>query len=371
MKNIFILTNDMNGGGAEKILLTLLKGLSRDKYQITLALVYKRGPHLDDIPPDITVRCLFEPDQAHTTQIICNDQGDLYHQIAPDHADLEIAFLEGNATKILSKSTNQKAPKIAWVHIDLYNYHYTQYLYKNLEEEQDCYSHFDHLVFVSRGTKHYFEKLFGTAFSGISSVLYNPLDIQEIQQLSLEFPVHKKQLTVCASGRLVPQKGYDRLFSVVKHLQEQGIQFDLWILGDGPDQKHILEQIKLLSRPDSVLMLGFQTNPYPYMLAADIFVCSSYVEGFSTVINEALILDKLVVATDCCGNTEVLQGGKYGFLVSNDEQGLYQGLLKAITDITISERGKNKYLNEIQEETENRLAKIEALWDSLINEYNL
>ena len=118
MKNVLILTNNMNGGGAERVLLTLLQYLPRNQYRVDLCLVYQEGALLDQLPDDINVTALFEERNSQTAELIFRDTGALYKRAAKRKYDIEIAFLEGNAVKIMSKSTNSKALKIAWVHID-------------------------------------------------------------------------------------------------------------------------------------------------------------------------------------------------------------------------------------------------------------
>lgn len=326
MKKIFILTNDMNGGGAEKVLLTLLRHMPRKNYHITLGLVYRRGPNLDCIPSDIPVRYLFEDEAEGSSKRIRNSAGELYKIIAPKDSDIEIAFLEGNATKIMSASSNDGAKKVAWVHIDLNLFHYTAFLYDNDKEELRAYQAFDRIVFVSLGALAGFETRFGTAIHERSVVQYNPVDVEEITEKAKAFLVPTQHLTLCASGRLVQQKGFQRLLDVVSRLQSDGFIFDLWFLGDGPDRDLLTEMAQKLPKPDSVSFLGYQNNPYPFMQAADIFVCSSFVEGLSLVIGEALILGRQVISTDCCGTREALQNGRFGLLTGNDTESLYQGL---------------------------------------------
>lgn len=337
MKKIFIMSNDMNGGGAEKVLLTLLRRIPRQGCQITLGLVYLRGPNLAGIPADIPVRHLFEADAHGVTARIKADAATLYEKIAPPDSDIEIAFLEGNATKIISASKNRKAKRLAWVHIDLSHFHYTKALYDSDWEEGQAYRAFDRLIFVSHGALSGFEALLGDGLRSRSVVQYNPIDSGEILRLSKEFPVSKRRLTLCASGRIVPQKGFDRLLAAVGRLQQDGLKFDLWILGDGPEREKLLSLARSLPEPDAISLLGFQENPYPYMRTADIFVCSSFVEGLSLVVGEALILNRRIVATNCCGISEALQGGKYGALVENSEHGLYSGLKQALEEPAISD----------------------------------
>jgi len=320
----------MNGGGAEKVLLTLLSHLSRSKYEITLGLVYRRGPHLASIPSDISVRYLFDDSCSGTTKIIKLDNGALYNQIAPLDSDIEVAFLEGTATKILSKSNNEKSAKFAWVHIDLSKYHYTQMYHIDLESELLCYNSFDKIVFVSEAALNGFESLFGRMLHSKSIVQYNPIDVAQVVNLSTQFPVLKSRLTLCASGRLVPAKGFHLLLAATRMLQEQGVFFDLWILGQGPEYENLLRMSKELKEPCAVRFLGFHMNPYPYMLASDIFVCSSSVEGLSIVMGEALILNKSIISTDCSGARESLQNGIYGVIVQDDERSLAIGIHDAI-----------------------------------------
>lgn len=93
------------------------------------------------------------------------------------------------------------------------------------------YQAFDRLAFVSQGVQAGFEARFGSALRERSVVQYNPIDVEEIMCLSRAFPVSKQHLTCCASGRLVPEKGFQRLFNAVNRLQSEGYLFDLLDLG--------------------------------------------------------------------------------------------------------------------------------------------
>ena len=75
-------------------------------------------------------------------------------------------------------------------------------------------------------------------------------------------------------------------------------------------------------------MEGFQSNPYSYMKRSDLYVCSSYVEGFSTVVSEAVILGIPVVTTESSGMREILGDSEYGLITENSDESLYQGMKK-------------------------------------------
>lgn len=79
-------------------------------------------------------------------------------------------------------------------------------------------------------------------------------------------------------------------------------------------------------------MLGFQKNPYKYMSQADLFVCSSRAEGFSTVVTEALILGLPVVTTDCAGMRELLGDNEFGIVADNNDEAIYLALKDMLED---------------------------------------
>ena len=72
------------------------------------------------------------------------------------------------------------------------------------------------------------------------------------------------------------------------------------------------------------------------------FVCSSRAEGFSTVVSEAIILEKPIVTTDCSGMKELLgEYGEYGLICDNDEEALYKTLKKFLQNKKLFEHYKN------------------------------
>ena len=104
------------------------------------------------------------------------------------------------------------------------------------------------------------------------------------------------------------------------------MEFDVWIIGVGEEEEKLKKYIKD-NRLQNVKLLGYQQNPYKYIKKADFFVCSSITEGFSTVVSEAVILEKKIITTECSGMREILgENGEYGILVENSEEALYKAL---------------------------------------------
>lgn len=130
-----------------------------------------------------------------------------------------------------------------------------------------------------------------------------------------EWFLHKDCPVLVAAGRLAPWKGFEDLIRAMKVLTNKR-RARLMILGDGPLRSELEGLILELGLSGVVSLLGYVENPLKYFARADIFVLSSHVEGLPNVLVEAMMCGCTPVATDCpTGPREVLQDGKYGYLV--------------------------------------------------------
>lgn len=151
-----------------------------------------------------------------------------------------------------------------------------------------------------------------------------------------EFPV------VLAAGRLATWKGFDTLIDAIKIVSEEH-SIRAIILGDGPLYGSLLAKIKYLDLEDTVDLVGYVDNTLKYFARADVFVLSSTVEGMPNVLIEAMACGCTPVATDCpTGPSEILQSGKYGYLVPMNNprelaNGIVQALSRPISTILLSE----------------------------------
>ena len=201
------------------------------------------------------------------------------------------------------------------------------------------YKLFDKVFFVSNNAKEGFENSIGKL--SIGSVLHNIIDNKEITKLSREKisdAKHNKFLFVSV-GRLSKEKGYDRLIEAAANLNKDGYNYEIWIIGEGPEREN-LEDLLEKYNIKNFKLLGFKKNPYVYISNSDMFICSSRAEGYSTVVTESLILKTRILTTNCAGMDELLENGKYGKIVENNTEGIYIGM-KEILD---SKNEYNKYL---------------------------
>lgn len=366
-KKILFLIHTLGGGGAEKVLVNLVNNMDKNLYDVTLMTVIDTGVFKKDISPDVRYRTMikvpFKKEKVNDSGSLLKKKSGLsskfikiytmFWKVVPakwvymffvkEKYDIEVAFLEGICAKIISGSTNKQSQKISWIHVDLMNQHKSANVFKNHSEEEAVYNRFDSVVCVSNYVKEQFETMFQV--KGNVVVKYNPVNVQEIIKKSnetIETVPSKRKFTICSVGRLNAQKSYIRLLECHNRLKREGYDCDLWIVGEGTDRENLETYIVDNNLQDSVKLLGFKNNPYPYMKNADLFVCSSKAEGFSTVATEALILGIPIVTTNCSGMYELLGDSEYGVITENSVDGLYSGMKTILSKPEIYEKYREK-----------------------------
>ena len=134
------------------------------------------------------------------------------------------------------------------------------------------------------------------------------------------------------------QKRQDRLVKAAKVLKEEGFDFEIQLIGDGPNYEKIKKMVEDYNVSDIVILKGLQTNPYPYIKNADFFILTSYMEGYGIVIKEALLLKTKIVTTRVTGPVEILENGKYGLIMENTDEAVIDKMREILLN-------KNNYKN--------------------------
>lgn len=370
MKKILFVVESLSGGGAEKVLTTLIKNLNKNKYDITVFAVVKTGIYVKEIEQycqlkyglkDYNEYCFFGKFyyRIKLKLIYKINPKIVYKWLIKDKYDTEIAFVEGFNTKLVGASNNKKSKKLSWVHTDMLKNRDADRQYSNQEEHLNCYKKYNKIFAVSEGVKKAFIKKFN--YENIE-VQYNPIDEQEIikkSNPSIEYD--NNCINLITIGRLTNQKGYDRLLRIMTKLKNYNCK--LYILGEGELRKQFEGYIKQQNLHDKVTLLGFQKNPYQYLPNASAFICSSYTEGFSTVATESLILNLPIITTDCAGMKELFGVYECGSICHNDEDSLYESIKKILDHshvlndykLQIKERKKYFQLKKRMREIENKI----------------
>ena len=343
-KKILIRIGSLRHGGAEKVLVTFLKNLPEDKYEIDLLLNLYSGKYLPEVPGWINVLYLNKGEMITTNRLqdipvkafrviyqkVLKTFPSLLYQfiLKGKKYDIEFAAIHGFRDEILN-SPVKSSKKLIWIHNDLKK---TE-LYNYTDEEFQKFFGFDKIMVISEKIHHDFENLAKTEQEENKIVrIYNPLDTEEILRKSEVGSRNSKDESpvFISVGTVFPQKGFDRLLKVHKRLLDEGFNHKIQILGDGYDFENIKKLQQDLGVAETSTLFGFTDNPYPVIGNADFYILSSRYEGFPTVLFEAITLKKRIIATDVSGVREMLDDGKLGLIVENSEDGIYEGMKKAL-----------------------------------------
>ncbi len=338
MIKILFFIEELSGGGAERVLCNLVNAMDQSRFEITVQTLWKTDP-TRLLKPGIRYRCCYASKSrvnAYRSRLEAA-AGLTYPLHIRDRYDIEVAYLEFGSTKIMVGSTNRRALKLAWVHCDLMKKLSDPTAF--VEKAGNWYRRFDRVVCVSETARDSFVSLFGMADK--TDVLYNTVNDVEIREKALlpgTLGLEKRRFTVVSVGRLSEEKQFGRLLSVHRRLLDAGFPHDLWILGEGDRRPALEAMIAEKGLTDSVRLPGYCENPYPYMRLADLLVCSSRYEGFSTFITEGLILGRPIVTTDCSGMRELLGESEFGLITENSEDGLLAGMRTMLSDQSLPDR---------------------------------
>ncbi|MBQ8228149.1 MAG: glycosyltransferase [Clostridia bacterium] len=357
MKKILIVSHAMELGGAERALLGLLNNIDYSRFSVDLFLERHTGELFDFIPDKVKIlpensayACMAVPASQVIKKmkfgvafgrylgkkkadefIIQNgikDGADVlinYSQkytvkfmpmISDEEYDLVISFLTPHyfaAQKVKGKV------KIAWIHTD----------YSAVEidrhSELEMWSAYDRIISISQEVTHSFLKALPELKDKIT-VIPNMHPAEFIKAKSTEFEPHKEMprtgaINLLSIGRFCPAKNFDNLPFICKQLIEKyKLNVKWYVIGYGTDTELIKANIQKAGMEDNVIILGKKENPYPYIKWCDYYIQPSRYEGNAVTVNEALILQKLVVITDYSTSAGQINNGVDGAIVplSND-----------------------------------------------------
>jgi glycosyltransferase involved in cell wall biosynthesis len=322
----------LRGGGAERVVVTLLHHLDRRRFEPHLVLVEAVGPYLAHLPSDVEVHALAAPRMRRAVPgllrvirrvrpaVIVSTQG--YMNLAlllmrPLFRGTRLVVREVIGERYLENSRFQPL---------FYR------LYLRMVRGAD------RIVVQSDAVRAEMEARIDAAPGHVVRI-YNPVDTEHINGHLAHLRGAPAQYEgapphVVAAGRLGHQKGFDLLldaFAGVRHVLGRGT---LTILGEGPDRAALESRAAALGIASVVRFLGFQENPFAYFAAADLFVLSSRYEGLPNVLLEALACGCPAVACDCPhGVREIVRDGVNGLLVPPENvDALRTAMLRLLQD---------------------------------------
>lgn len=339
----------LRGGGAERTTLNLANGFARRGYKVDLILVKAEGEYLSDVNKNIN---LINLNASRTLKSLLklikylrlNRPQTIISAL--HHANI-ICFLavkiSGVNTKVILTARNIFSSSTASENKIRLNFFKTFMRF--------CYSHADHVVGISKEVIKDLKSILNISGDHFK-VIYNPVIDNSIDsKLNEDFHhpwyLHGEPPVILAVGRLEPIKDYNTLIYAFHKVKKEIKGVRLLILGEGSQRKELENLINKLNLTDSIQMPGFVKNPYIYMKKSALLVHSAIAEGFCNVIVEAMYCGTSVVATNGPGGPkEILENGKYGFLVP---VGNTNAMARAIIQ-TLNKKNESKILKERSKE---------------------
>jgi len=361
---ILFMINTMNLGGTEKSLISLLSVMSRDKHDVTILMLEKYGELQYFIPKWVKVEYLngyssiknIISKPPHKTIIEFLKRGRLikvlkifntyvkykisknfdcfYFEVLKKHKTIEeydIAIAYAGPFDFISyfivKKINAKI-KVQWIHFDVSK------VLSLATFGNKYYQYFDKIFCVSENAKVVFDDMFPN-FCDKTSVFKNIVsksNLEKSASIGETFSDGYDGLKILTLGRLSEEKGQQMIPSIVHRLKKDKIKFKWYLIGDGKLKDNLLSQIKELDLRNDLIVLGSKINPYRFVKDCDIYVQTSFHEGYCLTVHEAKILNKPVVITNVASADNLILNGEDGLIVEINEEAIYTGVKKLITD---------------------------------------
>lgn len=315
---VVIFLPNLDGGGAERVMVTLVNAISSRGFAVDLVLATATGPLLKHVSPAVRIVDLnsvrlataLVPLVAYLRRrrpsalLVAITHASVVALIARVFARVQVRLVVSERSTI-SKDFQHASGRVARL---------TYRLVPRL------YSLADGICTVSQAASADLVRFAGLPRDRVQTI-YNPFDLSRIEKLAAEGTPHPwldfgQPPVILAMGRLTKQKDFATLLSAFVCLRKTHYA-RLLILGEGELRPSLLLQTQKygLTR-DDVQLPGFVDNPFPWLARSSLFVLSSLWEGLPGALIEALACGVPVVSTDCpSGPNEILQGGRWGRLV--------------------------------------------------------
>lgn len=359
-KRILFFNDSLALGGTEKLLVNLLNHLVEKKCELTLILPEQSEENvlLLEVSEKVKVIYLYSSEQSKfakkkgelrmifRTNSFLKEKG-----ILEEDYDDVVCFKEGFYAKMFS---GMSIPKTLWLHNILYVREYDPQSMKEkflawlnkkeVAKVQESYALYDRVISVSDACKQSYMNVVFDGHLPIQDIriVPNAINLEKVIPLSqepIEEDLSTQKTKFVLLTRMSPDKRVDRMLNASSRLLEEGYtDFVVHILGAETDNEDMKAEVEKLGLDNVVVLLGKKQNSYPYVRQADWLVCVSERESFSLAILEAMSLNVPVITTNCGGPANIIENGKYGILVDNSGEGVYEGMKSVLDDKALVEK---------------------------------
>lgn len=382
-KKILFIIDSLTCGGAEKSLVSLLPLLNKNKYDIHLWMRSPNGEFVPLIPHDVhvvqpiyngidnlkmnfgrilysaisRVNCLLGK-KDHLAETLWKCEG-WAMKIPKGKWDVVVAYQQGVPTYLTAEKFHG-CMKMAWVNVDIFKAGY------NIAYNSKFYRKFDYICPVSEQLHDMldvnmpeFSNKYKTIWDVINPDVTKKMASETVQRLREK----DDEYVFVTTGRLVPPKGHDIAVEAAVELKRMGVNFKWYFIGEGSERPNIEELIQQNNLQNVVFLLGMHTNPYAFMLQADVYVQTSKFEGFGMTIAEAKILGKPIVSTNFEVVCNQITHERNGLIAEMNGKSVADNIYRLITDANL----RNSIIAEVKAEKHTRhlteAKKVESLID--------
>ncbi len=385
-KQLLFVINHLTVGGIQKTLISALKVIDYDKYDVT---VYLRKNRTDLLP--------FIDKRATVT--VNNDTNKYYRK--PRAIRLQLLFEIYKLTGKKQKSENAKKELSELINQYCMRYEYNTFFadkkfdtaiayangypayfvadYINADEKviffhtstndlpdihKKFISKFNKAVAVHDGLIPLISE-WHPCLNGKISVVENYVDTDTLKNQASEKIIASPEgkTVLCSCGRFAPVKGFDMAVESARILKNNNVDFVWYFIGDGSEKNKLTSLVEKYNLSDNIIFTGMQKNPYPYMAACDIYVQPSYEESWGLTIAEAHRLNKPVITTATVGGCKLVENDENGLICEINPDAIAESVINLIND-------KEKYDNIINSlkatDYSHEFEKYKEQWNALL-----
>ena len=376
MKDILIASFDMEVGGVERSLISMLNNFDYKNYNVDLMLYSHTGDFMNLLPKQPN---LLEENKKYKTfrmsiaqtlkngnlgigfsRILARLKAKLY--TTKENGYIQMQYMWKYALPFLPKINKEydvaisylwphyfvadkvKAKiKIAWIHTDYST------VDTDINVDLEMWNKFDYIVSISDDVTNAFLSKYPSLKNKIVLVenITSPKFVRDMaNEKQNEIIKNQEYFNIVSVGRLCYQKGFDNAIKSLKILHNKGFKNIRWyVVGYGGDEQALNLLIKENDLEDSFILLGKQTNPYPYMKIADLYIQPSRYEGKAVTVSEAQILGKAVMITNYITAHSQVNDSVDGYIVELSIEGIADGIEKLYKDKAFRKELENNCSN--------------------------
>lgn len=383
-KDILFIVSDMESGGFQKSLISLLKEFNYKKYNVDLLILSPKGIFMNDIPSEVNIinsnilidffdtfpkniikmlkkreiilafkrliqfilaridrgiggiymsKCIPKINNKYDVAIDYNGQHVLYYMVDKINAD----------------------KKISYFHSD-----YKKWSYYKLADKK-YYPKVDYIVTISEICKQSLDEIFPECKEKTRVIenISSPKIIRELALKECKVKFDNNYINIIMVGRPSKTKGYDFAIEACKKLKDEGYKVKFYSIGISDEMSTFKSMVKKYNLENDFIFLGETNNPYNYIRQADIYVHPSRFEGKSVAIDEAKILCKPIVISNFTTAKDHIKNEVNGLIVNMNCEGVYEGIKRLIDNKELSK----KFIYSLKNDNFGNEREVEKLYE--------